>query len=77
MIDVNLIEDNNFMGKCVTELNDDYYLFHVCNNDKVYFFHQGIVFVGNVIDDGISSWIHTEDYIQGTLQQYVDNLKVV
>lgn len=80
MFDVNLIEDNDFMDKDVTQLNDDYYLFHL-NEDKVYFFHRGLVFVGNVVEDSIiedsvtEGWIHTEDYVQGNLQEYVDNLK--
>ena len=76
MFDVNLIEDNDFMDKDVTQLNDDYYLFHVDDNDKVYFFHCGLVFVGNVIEDSVKDdWIHTEEYVQGTLQEYVDSIK--
>ena len=75
MFDVNLIEDNDFMDKDVTQLNNDYYLFHL-NEDKVYFFHCGLVFVGNVIEANVTEdWIHTEDYVQGTLQEYVDNIK--
>ena len=75
MFDVNLIEDNDFMDKDVTQLSDDYYLFHL-NEDKVYFFHCGLVFVGKVIEANVTEdWIHTEEYVQGTLQEYVDSIK--
>jgi len=47
--DVNLIEDDNFLNKDVSELVvEDYYLFDMQDTDngvKLYFYKDGIVFV--------------------------------
>ena len=85
--DVNLIEDDNFLNKDVSELIvDDYYLFNVQdtpNGVKLYFYKDGIVFVNvftNVnglysnIDD--TSTIDKFEYTSGSLQELVEKLNV-
>ena len=52
--DVNLIEDDNFLNKDVSELIvEDYYLFDVQDTStgvKLYFYKDGIVFVSAYTD---------------------------
>ena len=73
---INEIIDNEFMTKDVSELVEgDYYLFHVeqdGDNFKSYFWKDGVLFCSN--SDGSS--LITNEYTKGSLQDYVDNLKV-
>lgn len=77
-LDVNLIEDDNFLNKNVSELViDDYYLFDMQNTDngvKLYFYKDGIVFVSlyNNIDE--TSIIDKFEYTSGSLQELVEKL---
>lgn len=76
--DVNLIEDDNFLNKDVSELVvDDYYLFDMqdtANGVKLYFYKDGIVFVSlySNIDD--TSIIDKFEYTSGSLQELVEKL---
>ena len=84
--DVNLIEDDNFLNKDVSELIvEDYYLFDVqdtSNGVKLYFYKDGIVFV-NVFTDvnGVHtnsdtvSIINKFEYTSGSLQELVEKFK--
>lgn len=76
--DVNLIEDDNFLNKDVSELVvEDYYLFDMqdtANGVKLYFYKDGIVFVSlySNIDD--TSIIDKFEYTSGSLQELVEKL---
>ena len=77
--DVNLIEDDIFLNKDVSELIvDDYYLFDVqdtSNGVKLYFYKDGIVFVSDYTDsDDVSSFAKFE-YTSGSLQELVEKFK--
>ena len=62
--DVNLIEDDNFLNKDVSELIvDDYYLFDMQdtpNGVKLYFYKDGIVFV-NIFTNVNGVYIEIDD----------------
>ena len=83
--DVNLIEDDNFLNKDVSELVvEDYYLFDMqdtANGVKLYFYKDGIVFVSlySNIDDiftdvNDTSIINKFEYTSGSLQELVEKL---
>lgn len=76
--DVNLIEDDNFLNKDVSELVvDDFYLFDMQDTPdgvKLYFYKDGIVFVSlhSNIDD--TSIVDKFEYTIGSLQELVEKL---
>ena len=73
VIDCNLIVDDDFMNKDVSELvQGDFYLFWVKDN-KTYLYRDGRVGVGYFDSCGAESFSSVE-YSKGTLQEYVDNL---
>ena len=83
--DVNLIDDDNFLNKDVSELIvEDYYLFDVqdtSNGVKLYFYKDGIVFVsvftnvnGAYTDSDDVSIINKFEYTSGSLQELVEKL---
>ena len=76
--DVNLIEDDNFLNKDVSELIvDDYYLFDVqdtSNGVNLYFYKDGIVFVSVYTDSDDVSIINKFEYTSGSLQELVESL---
>ena len=73
VIECNLIVDDDFMNKDVSELVcSDFYLFHVKDN-KTYLYKDGCVGVAYLDSCGEESFYSTE-YSKGTLQEYVDNL---
>ena len=77
--DVNLIDDDNFLNKDVSELIvDDYYLFDVQDTPtgvKLYLYKDGIVFVSAYADSDNVSIINKFEYTSGSLQELVENLK--
>lgn len=84
--DVNLIEDDNFLNKDVSELIvEDYYLFDMQdtpNGVKLYFYKDGIVFVnvftnvnGVYTDSDAVSIIDKFEYTSGSLQELVEKFK--
>ena len=73
VIDCNLIVDDDFMNKDVSELvQGDFYLFHVKDN-KTYVYKDGRVGVAYLDSCGAESF-YSAEYSKGTLQEYVDNL---
>lgn len=73
VIDCNLIVDDDFMNKDMSELvQEDYYLFHVTDN-KTYLYKDGCVSVVYFDTKG-EEWYYSATYSEGTLQDYVDNL---
>ena len=74
--DVNLIEDDNFLNKDVSELIvEDYYLFDVqdtSNGVKLYFYKDGIVFVSAYTDSDDVSIVKKFEYTSGSLQELVE-----
>ena len=76
--DVNLIEDDNFLNKDVSELVlEDYYLFDMQdtpNGVKLYFYKDGIVFVSLYSDIDETSNIDKFEYTSGSLQELVEKL---
>ena len=73
VIDCNLIVDDDFMNKDVSELvQGDFYLFCVKDN-KTYLYKDGRVGVKYLDSWGEENFYSTE-YSKGTLQEYVDNL---
>lgn len=84
--DVNLIEDDNFLNKDVSELIvEDYYLFDMQdtpNGVKLYFYKDGIVFVnvftnvnGVYTNSDVVSIINKFEYTSGSLQELVEKFK--
>lgn len=83
--DVNLIEDDNFLNKDVSELIvDDYYLFDMQdtpNGVKLYFYKDGIVFVnvftnvnGVYTDSDDCNIVDKFEYTSGSLQELVEKM---
>ena len=76
--DVNLIEDDNFLNKDVSELIvDDYYLFDMQDTDngvKLYFYKDGIVFVNIHTEVNDCNIIDKFEYTSGSLQDLVEKL---
>lgn len=73
VIDCNLIVDDDFMNKDVSELVcSDFYLFHVKNN-KTYLYKDGRVGVVYFDTKGKEGY-YSATYTEGTLQEYVDSL---
>ena len=73
VIDCNLIVDDDFMNKDVSELvQGDFYLFCVKDN-KTYLYKDGRVGVAYFDSYGAENFYSVE-YSKGTLQEYVDNL---
>lgn len=74
--DVNLIVDDNFLNKDVSELIVEYYyLFDVqdtSNGVKLYFYKDGIVFVSAYTDSDEVSIINKFEYTSGSLQELVE-----
>lgn len=73
---VNLIEDNNFMDKDVSELVfEDFYLFAIIE-DTVYFYYQGKVW-GTFLDNDSYSEFTSKPYkyTKGTLNELYGELK--
>ena len=77
-LDVNLIEDDIFLNKDVSELVvDDYYLFDMQDTDngvKLYFYKDGIIFVSLYSDIDETSIIDKFEYTSGSLQELVEKL---
>ena len=73
VIDCNLIVDDDFMNKDVSELvQGDFYLFCVKDN-KTYLYKDGRV-GGAYLDSCGAESFYSVEYSKGTLQEYVDNL---
>ena len=74
--DVNLIVDDNFLNKDVSELIvEDYYLFDVQDTStgvELYFYKDGIVFVSAYTDSDDVSIINKFEYTSGSLQELVE-----
>ena len=74
-IDCNLIVDDDFMNKDVSELvQGDFYLFHVKDN-KTYLYKDGCVGVVYFDTKGKEEY-YSATYSEGTLQEYVDSLVI-
>ena len=72
-LDCNLIVDDDFMNKDVSELiTEDYYLFHT-NGNKIWLYKDGHIGVAYLDSCGAESF-NSVEYSKGTLQEYVDNL---
>lgn len=72
-IDCNLIVDDDFMNKDVSELvQGDFYLFCVKDN-KTYLYKDGYI-GGAYFDSWGEESFYSTKYSKGTLQEYVDNL---
>ena len=73
VIDCNLIVDDDFMNKDVSELvQGDFYLFCVKDN-KTYLYKDG--YIGVVyVDTKENEEYYSATYTEGTLQEYVDSL---
>lgn len=75
MIDVNVIEDNNFLDNDVSELLlYDFYLFHINfseDNPLMYFWYNNIVLTVSVNTQDI---VKKEEYSTGTLRDLITKL---
>ena len=73
VIECNLIVDDDFMNKDVSELvQGDFYLLCVKDN-KTYLYKDGHIGVAYLDSCGAESF-NSVEYSEGTLQDYVDNL---
>lgn len=73
VIACNLIVDDDFMNKDVSELiTEDYYLFHT-NGNKIWLYKDGMVVEAGIGVNGDESDFGVP-YTSGTLQGYIDNL---
>ena len=69
----NLIVDDDFMNKDVSDLvSGDFYLFHVKDN-KTYLYKDGYIGVAYFDSCGAESF-NSVEYSKGTLQGYADSL---
>jgi len=72
MLDINLIEDDGFINKDVSELvYEDLYLFHIVHNNRrseMFYWSKGVVLVMCIKTQEI---IKSKDYLTGTLQEYI------
>ena len=83
VIDCNIIVDDDFMNKDVSELvQGDFYLFCVKDN-KTYLYKDGYIGVAYLdscdldscdLDSCDEESFYSTEYSKGTLQEYVDNL---
>ena len=77
VIDCNLIVDDDFMNKDVSELvQGDFYLFCVKEDNigsKTYLYKDGYIGVAYLDSCGAESF-NSVEYSKGTLQEYVDSL---
>jgi hypothetical protein len=72
-LECNLIVDDDFMNKDVSDLvSGDFYLFHVKDN-KTYLYKEGCVGVAYFDTNGNEGY-YSATYTEGTLQEYVDSL---
>ena len=72
-LECDLIVDDDFMNKDVSELvSGDFYLFHVKDN-KTYLYKDGYIGVAQLDSCGEESF-YSAEYSKGTLQEYVDSL---
>lgn len=72
-IECNLIVDDDFMNKDVSELvSGDFYLFHDKDN-KAYLYKDGYIGVAYLDSCGEEGY-YSATYTEGTLQEYVDSL---
>lgn len=72
-IECNLIVDDDFMNKDVSELlQGDFYLFHVKDN-KTYLYKDGHIGVA-YFDNCVAESFNRVEYSKGTLQEYVNSL---
>ena len=72
-LECNLIVDDDFMDKDVSELvQEDYYLFHT-NGNKIWLYKDGRVGVAYFDTKGKDGY-YPAPYTEGTLQEYVDSL---
>ena len=73
VIDCNLIVDDDFMNKDVSELvQGDFYLCCVKDN-KTYLYKDGHIGVA-YFDSGGDESFYSVEYSKGTLQEYVDSV---
>ncbi len=73
VIDCNIIVDDDFMNKDVSELvKGDYYLFHL-TDDKMYIYKDGVVCVNNIDLQKEESYDRVP-YTNGTLQEFIEGL---
>ena len=73
VIECNLIVDDDFMNKDVSELmSGDFYLFRV-KDDRTYLYKDGRVGVVYFDTKGKEGY-YSATYTEGTLQDYVDSL---
>ena len=73
VIDCNIIVDDDFMNKDVSELvSGDFYLFHVKDN-KTYLYKDGHIGVAYLGSCGAESF-NSVEYSKGTLVDYVNSL---
>ena len=73
VIDCNLIVDDDFMNKDVSELVQGDFYFSVLKTIKTYLYKDGYIGVAYLDSCGAESFYSVE-YSKGTLQEYVDNL---
>ena len=73
--DINIIEDNDFLDKDVSALvTGDFYLFHIDEDDDLYFYKDGVIWNGKYNEDRFELSDNVE-YTSGTLNMYIDSLK--
>lgn len=73
--DVNIIEDDDFLDKDVPSLVEgDFYLFHIDEDDDLYFYRDGVIWSGKHNEDKFELFDCVE-YNSGTLNMYIDSLK--
>ena len=72
-LECNLIVDDDFMNKDVSDLvQEDYYLFHT-NGNKIWLYKDGVIVEAGIGVDGDESAFGVT-YLRGTLQEYVVSL---
>jgi uncharacterized protein YfaT (DUF1175 family) len=73
---IQIIEDDNFLDKDVSELVvGDFYLFYIDKNKHFYFYRDNVVYTGMVTKEGVEKCSHMV-YKSGTLNEFIKNLEM-
>ena len=73
VIDCNLIVDDDFMNKDVSELVQGIFICFIVKDNKTYLYKDGHIGVAYLDSCGEESF-YSAEYSKGTLQEYVDSL---
>ena len=73
--DINIIEDNDFLDKDVSELVvGDFYIFHIYR-EIMYIYKDGYIVISNMLDP--EGRITKVEYTKGSLREFINDRGVI